>query len=132
MKSIYIFISYILWILLIILAFMNLHDVQSVCLMNTQASEFLAQNIHINFPVSTINIKTPVLFLILFVLGELAGIAFLMPLYKSGCEKLQAYKRELEKGSVTNSSSTSKIEVLENKIKVLEKALNDSLKKNMQ
>ena len=44
-------------------------------------------------------------------------------------EKLEAYKRELERKMITNSSSTSKIEVLESKIKTLETALQNALKK---
>ena len=45
-------------------------------------------------------------------------------------EKNSAYKRQLEKTSVSNTESSSRVEVLEAKIKVLEKALEDALKKN--
>lgn len=132
MKSLFLLLGYFLWIVLILLAFMNLNNISSINIINAETSVFLKQYLHINISVNTINIQTPVLFLILFILGECAGRAFLMSLYKSGQEKLQAYKRELEKNSVLNSSDTSKIEVLENKIQVLEKALKDALKKNNQ
>lgn len=42
---------------------------------------------------------------------------------------LTAYKRELEKKSIGSTESSSKIKVLESKIAVLEKALDDALKK---
>ena len=45
-------------------------------------------------------------------------------------EKNSAYKRQLEKTSVSRTESSSRVEVLEAKIKVLEKALEDALKKN--
>ena len=67
--------------------------------------------------------------LFIFILGEASAIFFFIPLYKSLKEKYSAYKRELEKGSITNSTSESKIKVLENKINVLEKALQDALDK---
>ena len=49
--------------------------------------------------------------------------------YLAQKEKLNAYKRELEKSSITNSSSSSRVEVLEAKIATLEKALDDALNK---
>lgn len=42
---------------------------------------------------------------------------------------LSAYKRELEKTAIGSTESTSKVKVLESKIAVLEKALDDALKK---
>lgn len=42
---------------------------------------------------------------------------------------LNAYKRELEKESIGSSESSSKVKVLESKITVLEKALEDALNK---
>jgi len=43
--------------------------------------------------------------------------------------KLNSYKRELEKESIVSNESSSKIKVLESKIEVLEKALENALKK---
>ena len=45
-----------------------------------------------------------------------------------GNSSIKAYERRLEKTSVSNDSSTAKIKVLEAKIEVLEKALDDALK----
>jgi len=42
---------------------------------------------------------------------------------------LNIYKRELEKTSIDNTESSSKIKTLESKIEVLEKALEKALKK---
>ena len=59
--------------------------------------------------------------------GVFVGVCLLGQLYLSEKNKLNAYKRELEKSSVTNSSNSSKVQVLEAKIATLEKALNDAL-----
>ena len=44
-------------------------------------------------------------------------------------EKLNSYKRELEKESIASTESSSRVKVLESKIEVLEKALENALKK---
>ena len=61
--------------------------------------------------------------------GIFAGICWLAQFYFAQKESLNAYKRELEKNSVSNMTSSSKVEVLEAKIATLEKALNDALNK---
>lgn len=66
--------------------------------------------------------------LIIFFLGIFATIFFFAPQYSSLREKFNAYKRELEKGSISNSNDAAKIKILENKITVLEKALDEALK----
>ena len=43
--------------------------------------------------------------------------------------RLNIYKRELEKESVTSDEAESKVKVLESKIQVLEKALENALNK---
>ncbi len=65
-------------------------------------------------------------FIITFV-GVLAGAGFVGQFYFAQKEKLNAYKRELEKNSVTNYANTSKVEILEAKIATLEKALSEKL-----
>ena len=65
----------------------------------------------------------------IYIFGALSVLFFLYPLYGSLKEKYSAYKRELERGSITNTSSEAKIKVLENKISVLEKALDEAIKK---
>ena len=44
-------------------------------------------------------------------------------------EKLNSYKRELEKESISSTESSSRLNVFESKIEVLEKALENALKK---
>ncbi len=66
---------------------------------------------------------------IVLAVGLFTGICWVGQFYLAQKEKLNAYKRELEKSSITNSSSTSKVEVLEAKIATLEKALDDALNK---
>ena len=41
---------------------------------------------------------------------------------------LNSYKRELEKESISSTESSSRVKVLESKIEVLEKALENALK----
>lgn len=50
-------------------------------------------------------------------------------LYSDTVNSLNAYKRELEKDSIDKTESSSKIKVLESKIEVLEKALDQALNK---
>lgn len=44
-------------------------------------------------------------------------------------QKLNSYKRELEKEAIVSTEASSKVKVLESKIVVLEKALENALKK---
>ena len=77
---------------------------------------FLNQTGHI--PMAT-------MFLFGFALGK-----FLMTLKVNvKNEKLNSYKRELEKESIVSCESSSRVKVLESKIEVLEKALENALKK---
>ncbi len=47
-------------------------------------------------------------------------------------DKVKAYKRELEKSSITGADSASRVEVLEAKIKTLEKAFNTVIDERTQ
>ena len=44
-------------------------------------------------------------------------------------DKINSYKRQLEKESITSDENSAKVKVLESKIQVLEKALENALKK---
>lgn len=44
-------------------------------------------------------------------------------------DKLNSYKRELEKEAIASDNSSARVKVLESKIEVLEKALENALKK---
>lgn len=79
--------------------------------------------------VGTVNINIALYTLIVLFAGIFTGMLWVAQFYWAQKEKLNAYKRELERSSITNTSSSSKVEVLEAKIATLEKALNDALNK---
>ncbi len=106
------------------LILMNYHNNVNI---NLLSPKFAALT---NLSVHTINFDFAVYTLIVFLIGILSVLFFFGPLYFSLKEKFNAYKRELEKGSISNSNGEAKIKVLENKITVLEKALDDALKRN--
>lgn len=65
--------------------------------------------------------------LMAFVAGMLAGIFWAASFYSPVQAKLKEYQRKLEKTSVQSTEESSKVTVLEEKIKVLEKALQTAL-----
>lgn len=65
---------------------------------------------------------------ILFVCGFLAGIFLMNIKLNMKNDTLNTYKRELEKESVVSGENSSRVKVLESKIEVLEKALENALK----
>ncbi len=115
-------ISIISILILCILLIMNYQDTAGVTILSSKIGQLL----HITPKSITLNMS--IYTLIIFLLGEISAIFFFAPLYLSLKEKYKAYKRELEKGSISNSTNESKIAVLENKITVLEKALDEALK----
>jgi len=62
-----------------------------------------------------------------FVAGMLAGVFWAAAFYSPIQNKLKEYQRKLEKTSVLTDEGSSKVEVLEEKIKTLEKALKSAL-----
>lgn len=62
-----------------------------------------------------------------FGVGLFVGLALFMPFYAAQEEKLNAFRRELEKSSVKTDSSSSQVKVLQAKIEVLERALREAL-----
>lgn len=102
---------------------MNIQDSISINIISSQFSQIL------NLPILSYKINVGVLASILFLLGSISGLLFFAPIYTSLKTKYNAYKRELEKGSISNTNGEAKIKVLENKITVLEKALEDALKR---
>ncbi len=117
-------ISIISILILCVLLLMNYQDTAGITLLSSKIAQF----IHIAPKSITLNMS--IYTLLIFVLGQISAICFFAPLYMSLKEKYKAYKRELERGSISNTTSESKIQVLENKISVLEKALDDALKNN--
>lgn len=116
--------SIITILILCFLILMNYQDTAGITLLSSKIAQI------INIPPYSINMNMAIYTLLIFVLGELSAIFFFGALYTSLKEKFNAYKRELEKGSISNTSAEAKIQVLENKITVLEKALDDALNNN--
>lgn len=108
----------------VILVIMNINDTLAVNLVSSNMSSVFG------IPAITKNINLGIYTIILFLLGETAAIFFFLPLMKGINEKNSAYQRQLEKTSIDKNENSSRVEVLENKIKVLEKALEDALKRN--
>lgn len=106
------------------LVLMNYHNYVTINLLSQKFATLT------NLSIQTINFDFAIYTLIVFWLGIFSVVFFFAPLYFSLKEKFNAYKRELEKGSISNSNGEAKIKVLENKISVLEKALNDALNRN--
>jgi len=81
-------------------------------------------------PIMGISDTMPMLIVIILIaiLGTVLGLCYSLGLYRSQKFKAEAYYRELEKASINNMTGDDKIKVLENKIQVLEKALDDALK----
>lgn len=65
--------------------------------------------------------------LVFFVAGTLAGIFWAASFYAPVGNKLKEYQRKLEKTSVATDEESSKVAVLEEKIKTLEAALQSAL-----
>ena len=65
---------------------------------------------------------------IVFICGFLLGIFLMNIMLNMKNDKLSSYKRELEKESIASDEHSSRVKVLESKIEVLEKALENALK----
>lgn len=73
--------------------------------------------------------NTYLLYILIFFAGFILGLLLMTIVLKIKTSKLSSYKRELEKESVQSLESSSRVKVLESKIEVLEKALENALKK---
>ena len=71
---------------------------------------------------------TYIIYAIIFLSGVLTGILLMGFKLKVKNSKLNSYKRELEKEAISSSENSSRVKVLESKIEVLEKALENALK----
>ena len=64
----------------------------------------------------------------IFICGFLFGLFLMNIKLNLKDNKLNSYKRELEKESISSDTNSSRVKVLESKIEVLEKALENALK----
>lgn len=106
------------------LILMNYHNIISINVLSSKFAALTGLSVH------TFSFDLAIYTITIYILGALTVMLFFAPLYKSLKDKYSAYKRELERGSISNTSAEAKIQVLENKITVLEKALDDALKKD--
>jgi len=64
------------------------------------------------------------------VLGLFAGLFWAQSFMLILNRKLKSYKREVERKDISDNENCSRVDVLESKIEVLEKALKNALKNN--
>ena len=124
MKYLSMIIVTLITLVFLVLIVMNFNNAVEINLVNSSLSEILG------LPAMSKTLSLGIYTLLIFILDEIAALFFFLPLMRTINEKNTAYKRQLEKTSVSSTENSSRVEVLEAKIKVLEKALEDALKKN--
>lgn len=124
MKYLSMIIVTLITLVFLVLIVMNFNNAVEINLVSSSLSGILG------LPAMSKTLSLGIYTLLIFILDEIAALFFFLPLMRTINEKNTAYKRQLEKTSVSNTESSSRVEVLEAKIKVLEKALEDALKKN--
>ena len=72
--------------------------------------------------------NTYIIYAIIFLSGVLTGILLMGIKLRVKNTKLNSYKRELEKEAISSSENSSRVKVLESKIEVIEKSLENALK----
>ena len=75
-----------------------------------------------------LNIDFNLQILISFITGIVAGILLMNIFIIIKNKKINVYKRQLEKEAISSDENAARVKVLESKIEVLEKALENSLK----
>lgn len=121
MRIIFNIISIFIVVAVIFLASLNTQAVFNFTLWNASKTHVLTHN----FSLVQIILTT-------FVAGIIAGIFWAASFYLPTQKKLKEYQRKLEKTSVQSTEESSKVAVLEEKIKVLEKALQSALENNKE
>ncbi|MFR1672741.1 MAG: hypothetical protein ACLSWI_07365 [Candidatus Gastranaerophilaceae bacterium] len=124
MKFISLLIVPLLTLILVMLVIMNINDTVTLNLVSNSMSGLFG------LPAKSLDVNLGGYTFIVFALGEAAAIFFFLPVMQAANSKNSAYQRQLEKTSIDKTENSSRVEVLENKIKVLEKALEDALKRN--
>lgn len=117
MKIIFYLISIVMIVIVLFLASLNTHTAFDFTL-------WVAKGSSIVYHISPANVM-----IVFFVAGILAGTLWAAAFYSPVQKKLKEYQRKLEKTSVQSDEGSSRVSVLEEKIKVLEKALESALQK---
>ncbi|MBR2430167.1 hypothetical protein IKB17_01725 [bacterium] len=76
-----------------------------------------------------LNLNFQIQLAVFFVFGLMTGMLLMSLLIRIKNKKLNAYQRKLEIESISSNENSAKVKVLESKIQVLEKALENALKK---
>lgn len=128
MRRVFNIIGYLLMVALIFVACVNFTEIIHMQIWGLEGATALQKY---GVPIDAVYRDTRLTWIIIGSLlsGIFIGASVVGQFYFVQKEKSDAYKRELEKKMITNSSSSSKIEVLEAKIKTLEVALENALKK---
>ena len=93
-------------------------------------SAYFSYNLGLNIYKQTTNQQLLLeVILCTFITGFSICATILNLIHSNTSESLNVYKRELEKESIDKTESSSRIKVLESKIQVLEKALDEAIKK---
>ena len=74
-----------------------------------------------------LNLKLMYQLILAFCLGGVVDVAFLLLVMYIKNNKINAYKRQLERESISSDENAARVKVLEQKIVVLEKALENAL-----
>ena len=125
MKKLFLTLSIIVLLGIIYLVIINFTNYANInflqgTLANAQSQSFWYQ--HGEYLARPIRVST---FIVLILLaGIFVGAGTVYMFLDVAKDKVKAYQRELEKTSISGSSNASKVEVLEAKIKTLEKAFN--------
>ena len=125
MRKFSIFLSIILLLFVIYFTIINFNNYTSLNVLysNLLDTQFQAGWIEQNgFITRAIRLSTYTVLVLLCGLMTGAGTVYLF--LSAQKEKVKAYQRELEKTSISGMNNASKVEVLEAKIKTLEKAFN--------
>ncbi len=110
MKRLFLFLSLIVIFSIIYISIINFDQIITIHYLNKQAP---------------IVIKLAYLLPMTLFMGLIIGSGIIYLFLKEEQTKVKAYKRELEKSSITGTTNASKVEVLEAKIKTLETAFNN-------
>jgi len=123
MKYVFWTIAFIITIIWIYLVIANLTAIGGITLLDNNLAQTFA-----TFP-KRIVLNMGLIICIVFLAGLTTAKLIFIPLLIKNKAKEGAYERRLEKTSVSNDESNAKVKVLEAKIQVLEKALEDAIKK---
>lgn len=123
MKRTFLAISVILLLAIVYLVILNFNNTVNVNYIYSSMIENrpgLIENA--GFYIKTFNLSLYTLFILLS--GVFVGAGTVYMFLDAQNNKVKAYQRELEKTSISGSANASRVEVLEAKIKTLEKAFN--------